>query len=149
MNPVGVLCLRYLTDTRRKVEVCVSFGTTIPRILSPEEAQKELPIPCLLILGGVAQPVFPFANRSTPSTMVLICKVREMDASYGGFRASLAYPVVFRQWRTAVIPVLTDERWAARNPLNVASLLTGGLPELLEQLGKALRTSFSVAGWGP
>lgn len=149
MNPVGVLCLRYLTDTRGKVEVCVSFGTTIPKILSPEEAQKELPIPCLFILGGVAQPVFPFADRSTPSTTVMIWRVRGVDAAYGGIRASLPYPVDYRQWRTAVIPVLMDERWAARNPLNVASLLTGGLPELLEQLGKALRTSFSATGWGP
>lgn len=98
-----------------------------------------------MILSGVAQPVFPLGDRGTPSPTVMIVAVRASDR----LRAPLPYPVDHRQWRTAVVPVLSDERWAVNLPLNVALLMNGGLSSLVDQVGKALVESFVSAGWGP
>jgi hypothetical protein len=57
----------------------------------------------------------------------------------------LPFPVEWRQWRTAVVPVLEDETWRVDNPL----WRDGERSEYLRLLGRALRASFESAGWGP
>lgn len=126
----------------------MSRGASYPRILSPSEAKKELSVPCLLILAGVAEPVFPIRDRGTPSPMVLISWVRNRPQPDLP-SVVLPVPVEWRQWRTAVVPVLEDEMWRMSNPLTAALILTGGTPALIEQFGLALEASFVAAGWGP
>ena len=93
-------------------------------------------------------PVFPNRDRGTPSPTVLLVKIKE-TAPYGLTPGVLPFPVEWRQWRTAVVPVLEDDRWRVRgNPLNEATLRVGGVGDFLGQIGKALRVAFEDAGWG-
>lgn len=125
----------------------MSKKSLIPRILSPAEAQEQLPLPCLFVLLGVAQPVFPTRDRGTPSPVVLIHKVKDYGGKFGLSTAVLPFPVEWRQWQRSVIPVLEDERWRVRgNP--VVLLDTDGVDGLLADIGWALRTSFIEGGWG-
>lgn len=122
-----------------------------PRILSPSEAKEVLTIPCLLLLGGVAKLVFPTSTRSTPSVGVWIVRTSPQDVS--GRSASLtgSLPVVvdWRQWKTAVVPVLEDESWRLTAPVLAGMLMVGEAPSLVNLFGEALRASFVAAGWGP
>jgi hypothetical protein len=128
----------------------VSRGSFIPKILSPAEAKEQLAVPCLLILAGVAEPVFPNRDRSTPSPTVLIMGTKVPGVFWAGLPTSmLPVPVEWRQWKTAVVPVLEDERWRVRNPLNAALIRTGETVQLVEGIGLALSASFAEAGWGP
>ena len=125
----------------------MSRGILVPTVLSPAEAEEVLALPCLLILAGIAQPVFPTGDRSTPSPAVLIRKVR---GGPPGLSTCLPVVVDWRQWRTSVVPVLEDETWRTGNPVTSALLGSGGGKERLTLLiGKALRASFKSAGWGP
>lgn len=124
-------------------------STLVPRLLAPSEAEEQLPVPCLLILMGVAQPVFPNRDRSGPSPVVLVVRVDGKRLSVDVPSVVLPFPVDWRQWRTAVVPVLEDEKWRVTNPVMSALLSRGGVSEYLRLLGSALRESFSEAGWGP
>lgn len=125
-------------------------GMLIPTILSPAEAEERLALPCLMILAGVAQPVFPTRDRGTPSPSVVIIKVRKGPDS---FPMCLPVSVDWRQWRTAVVPVLEDETWRVTNLVTVGTVGTlgsgVGRARLIALLGRALRISFVGAGWGP
>lgn len=115
-------------------------------MLSSTEAEGQLPLPCLLILLGVAQPVFPQRDRGTPSPVVVVCKVKDLHSKWGLTTSCLPFPVEWRQWRTAVVPVLEDDRWRVRgNP--VLQVDTDGVDELLRLIGVALRESFVEGGW--
>lgn len=59
----------------------------------------------------------------------------------------LPFPVNWRQWKTAVVPVLEDEMW--RGPIIQGMLKRGETTTCLQLLGSALRVSFEEAGWGP
>jgi len=122
-------------------------GVVTPTLLSPSQAEEQLPIPCLLILQGVAQPIFSIRDRGFPSPVVLISRVRACGQDVPS--VTLPFPVDGRQWRTAVVPVLEDETWRVGQPLMSSLLETGGEGEYLRLLGAALRKSFSDAGWGP
>lgn len=124
-------------------------STLIPKLLSPSEAEEQLPIPCLLVFQGMAQPVFPGRDRGTPSPVVLISRVSSKGTSLDVPYVVLPFPVDWRQWRTAVVPVLEDETWWVNKPLMLDSLSHGGLSSYLRLLGSALRQSFTAAGWGP
>jgi len=128
----------------------VSYRNLVPRILSPVEAETELAVPCWLILAGVAQPVFPNRDRGTPSPVVLISRVKNrLPSNFDLPQTGLPYPVDWRQWRTAVVPVLENQMWSPVNPVTAASITTGSSQEIISLLGRALNASFVAAGWGP
>ncbi len=114
-----------------------------PKLLSPEEAERLLPEVCYLILRGSAQPLFPLGSRSRPSQIVVVSAINT-DSSL------LPMSINWKQWRTAVVPVLEDPRWGVRNPIVSATLSTeDGISNYLSLLGKALKQSFTSSGWGP
>jgi len=126
----------------------VSYGNLVPRILSPEEAERELAVPCWLILTGAAQSIFPNRDRGTPSPMVLIARVKtRLPSNFDLPHTGLPYPVDWRQWNTAIVPVLKDPMWSPSNPVVAGSLNTGGTQALISLLGRALKASFEAAGW--
>ena len=125
-------------------------GVVTPTLLSPSQAEVQLPIPCLLILQGVAQPIFSNRDRGFPSPVVLISRVSAYPRGMTDTPSViLPFPVDGRQWRTAVKPVLEDETWGVDQPLMASLMAAGGVGEYLRLLGYALRQSFIDAGWGP
>lgn len=126
-------------------------GSLVPNLLTPIEAEQQLAIPCVLILAKVAQPVFPIGNRGAPSLSVLIQRVKDYDVGDLPLTASMLPMMVdWRQWRTAVVPVLEDEVWKTTNPITTGLLRAhGGADRLVDLMGRALKDSFISAGWGP
>lgn len=129
----------------------MSRGALVPSILTPDQAEEQLALPCLLILAGVAQPTFPTRDRGTPSPTVVILRTSAARVTIGHLPAQvLPFAVDWRQWRTAVVPVLEDETWRTTNPVTAALLQSsGGSQRLIVLMGRALRASFVGAGWGP
>lgn len=123
-------------------------NTLTPKLLSPAEAEEQLPVPCLLIFQGVAQAIFPNRDRGTPSPVVLISRVSSRRTSLDVPSVILPFPVDWRQWRTAIIPILQDEMWWVGRPLMRDLLACGGRSSYLKLLGSALHRSFTEAGWG-
>lgn len=115
----------------------------VVRILSSIEAEKELPIPCLLILMGIAQPIFTDRDRSKPSSVVMISRVKGKQIPIG-IPVTLPYSIDWKQWNRAVIPIIEDERWRPDNPVMIGLDTT----EYLSLLGSAIRQSFIDEGWG-
>lgn len=114
-----------------------------PKILSPEDAERLLPEVCYLILCGSAQPLFPLGSRSRPSSIVVVSAINTQSSL-------LPMCINWKQWRSAIVPVLEDPRWNVRNPIVSATLSTeDGLSSYLSLLGKALHQSFISSGWGP
>lgn len=101
---------------------------------------EDLAIPCLYLLAGKAQAVFPNTHTAAPSSWVSVMRlgeVRDICFPPGGVT------VHWKQWRDVVVPVLDDPRWAPENPLWAERF-----GELLVLLGLALRQSGEVAGYG-
>lgn len=124
----------------------MSFVPGNTRLLTPDEAKAVLAIPCLRILVGDAQPVFPTRNRGNWSPLVCIFPIRLSTSG-----PVTTYPVVVdgRQWERAVVPVLLDPQWQVSNSV-IRTALTGGQQQwLLDAFGNAIRASFQAAGYGP
>jgi hypothetical protein len=119
------------------------------RILSAAEAEEMLAAPCLMILLGLAQPVFPNWHRGSPSVSVLVQQVRSASVGLYGVTPVGVLPcwVDWRQWQQGVVPVLKDERWRVGTPLANALLRTEGPQGLLGLIGQSLRQSFEQSGW--
>ena len=60
------------------------------------------------------------------------------------------FPMVVngKQWREAVVPVLEDDRFRTMIPLYATGLDLHRLDVLVSLIGKALRVSFTEAGYG-
>jgi hypothetical protein len=119
------------------------------RILSSIEAAEVLALPCYLILSGYARPYFPTTTRSHPSRVVVV--LPDGDGSAGvvrsGVRPAEVLPVSVdgEQWNRCVVPVLRSDALTRDNPA------TWSLPswEVIVLVGRAIGSSFAVAGYGP
>lgn len=112
--------------------------------MTPDEAKSILTLPCLQILLGNAQPVFPTRNRGNWSPLVRIIPVKRNSSG-------IVYPVIVdgKQWQTCVVPVLKDPQWTVTDPLMSTSLFGGDPYLIVEAFGNALRESFQLGGYGP
>ena len=108
--------------------------------LTAEEAEKTLSVPCLLILRGLCEVVFPNRNRGKPSDVVYIHPVSPLAGNGPGFIVS------GKQWEICVVPVLKDPVWIEQaTGADAPSLLSD--EDLLLYMGKALRSSFEQKGY--
>ena len=117
-------------------------------LLTPAQAEEQLPGPVFYLLAGFARPVFPQSTPCAPSPFVLIEKHQEAP---GSLMIAPRFPVSVNadQWREAVVPVLEDPRFQVTTPIVQAALIVGGERGLLREIGAALRQSFVDAGYGP
>jgi hypothetical protein len=121
---------------------------------TPQEARRELPIPCLLVLLDVARLDFGLSTIPAPADRVFIrASTRtESASSILNLPYRLQDNVVAingSQWDCAVAPVLERPDFDMTTPLNQSLLATGRVGEILSALGYALEQSFIDCGYGP
>ena len=116
------------------------------RVICTQEAVKNLPLPCYLILSGSAQPYFPTTTPFRPSVNVVVIPIGNQATEVGLLPNSvLPIAVDGEQWRRCVVPVLKLDALTPENPA------TWSLPreEIINLIGRALGASFAAAGYGP
>jgi len=116
------------------------------RFYSSTEAQELLAGPLFYILAGHAEVQFPSSSRAAPAPFVRIIRTSQLF----GLRYLPRFPVTvqWKQWKDAVVPVLSDPRWDIQNPLNKRALSDGNVDDLIHQIGQAVQQSFQAAGYG-
>lgn len=112
------------------------------KMRTAEEAKVQLADPCLQIILGMAEPVFPQSTRGSPSATVMIVRVRPGGE---GWRPPVG--VDWNQWRLGMVPVLEDDRWRIDNAWLKVALQTGRQDWVLGLIGDALKESFEGEGW--
>lgn len=122
---------------------------------TPQEARRELPLPCLLVLLDAANLDFGLSTVGFPAELVFIRKStrsrRQVEAIPGLDYALDANFIAInqKQWDRAVAPVLERPEFDMRTSLNRSLLNNGGVSQILSALGFALEASFVEAGYGP
>jgi hypothetical protein len=111
--------------------------------LTPAEAQRSLAAPVWAVLTGRAQAQYP--NSSYASCSGLVYLVATGIGCANGPLPVPGLPVClnWKQYDSAVVPVLLDERWQAP----VFQLLDPR--QAIPMLGEVLAQSFHDAGYGP
>lgn len=117
-------------------------------LLTADQAVK-LAEPCLWIVMGLAQVIFPGSGRGRPSSYVMVIKVGDPLSGGGRFVPPLGdEPVCLDsgQWRTCVQPLLEDrDRWDPYAPLWVSD--PNRWDQILILLRAALKNSFQTQGY--
>lgn len=116
--------------------------------LTPLEASRILPGLLLWVLLGLAVPVYQETSRSNRGALVEI-RPSGRASQYSGIDLPYVSPLTIHadQWERAIMPVLLDERWDPRMPLNDVRLRSQP-SEYLRLLGLALGESFHQNGFG-
>jgi hypothetical protein len=108
---------------------------------SAKQIADLLCIPCVYLLAGKGQAIFPNTTRAAPSSWVMVVRHGNLSGLPDFPRSGVT--VSWRQWRDVVVPVLEDPRWDPR--LNI---WTGDFIRLKEMVCLALRQSGEAAGYG-
>lgn len=117
---------------------------------TPAQAKKLLAKPVYAVLNRHATPIFPGTSLAGPSGIVGIFRLPGRQGRGLSGIGGVALPVWIneRQWERAVVPVLTDPRWAPAN-LTMKSIQVHDLSLLVGMIGDSLALSFHKAGYGP
>ena len=112
---------------------------------SASTAETLLAIPVFYLLAEKAQPRFPHSRTSSPSERVVIAITGSIPDVHA---AQFPVQVSWRQWEEAVVPVLEDADLTVRAPMFKRSSQDGRILEWVALVGKKLKASFELAGYG-
>jgi hypothetical protein len=115
---------------------------------TPAEAQKSLALPVMYIFLRKAIPIFPGTSRASVSRLVQIRPTVRHDEFLPGLKCGFPTTVNWKQWGTAVVPVLKDPRFETSKPI-IRDMIERNPREYAALIGEALALSFHEAGYGP
>jgi len=121
---------------------------------TPNQAKRELALPCFLCLIGVARADFALSTITGPARTVTLRRtargIRTLSIiGRQDWNTWKKVSINRFQWDEAVRPVLKDERWQPSNPLIRNLIDTGRSDQVVEWIALALEQSFIDAGYGP
>jgi len=115
---------------------------------TPQQAKDKLALPVMYVFLRMAVPIFPGTSRASVSRLVQIRPTVRQEELLTGLKCGFPTTLNWKQWETAVVPVLTDPRFQIDKPV-IKEMIDRNPREYAALIGSALGVSFNAAGYGP